>query len=361
MLNWIISNGYRNPTFSAHHAYESTSSYGAFVCSLGSSLRFSSEPEMGAGSAGSVLANRLSSNPNYSVLLLENGGNPNPMQNVPFYFQSMFHIPEIDYGYYTVPQKDACLAMKENRSYWPRGMGLGGSSNLNCMFWQRSSRFDYDRWANLSRSDEWKFDNILRNFKNEFLEAGMEMGYPTKDVNGNQEPSFSRLDVSIKHGRRFSAYRGFLEPVLDRTNLHIYRFAHVNKIHLGKKTKRAYGLTYKRHGVEHFVKAKREIIISAGAIDSPKLLMLSGIGPKEHLESLGIKCQIDLPVGKNLMDHIMIVFGPFFVDTPGKTIVPGRDITLYCGRIFLKMERNHGECSSSKCCAYIHTKFSKRK
>ncbi|ODM87010.1 Glucose dehydrogenase [FAD, quinone], partial [Orchesella cincta] len=246
---------------------------------------------------GSVLANRLSSNPDYSVLLLENGGNPNPIQNVPFYFQSLLHIPEIDYGYYTVPQKHACLAMKEQRSYWPRGMGLGGTSNLNCMFWQRSSPHDYDRWAKLSGSDDgekWhsqKGNGIYvstvghDNLVDEFLEAGREMGYPTKDVNGNQEPSFSRLDVSIKEGRRFGAYPGFLEPVLDRTNLFIYRYAHVNKIHLEKKTNRAYGITYKRHGVERFVRARREIIISAGAIDSPKLLMLSGIGPKKHLEN----------------------------------------------------------------------------
>ncbi|ODM89792.1 Glucose dehydrogenase [FAD, quinone], partial [Orchesella cincta] len=158
------------------------------------------------------------------------------------------------------------------------------------------------------------------------------------------------------------AYRGFLEPFLHRTNLHIYRFAHVNKIHLGKKTKRAYGLTYKRHGVEHFVRAKREIIISAGAIDSPKLLMVSGIGPKEHLQSLGIKCQIDLPVGKNLMDHIMIVFGPFIVDTPGKTIVPGRDITLHTAvEYFSKWKGIMASAVAANAVAYIHTKFSKER
>ncbi|ODM86534.1 hypothetical protein Ocin01_20148, partial [Orchesella cincta] len=278
------------------------------------------------------------------------------------------------------------------RSYWPRGMGLGGTLNLNCMFWQRSSPHDYDRWAKLSGSDEWRFDNILRNFKNiedyhgqyynekwhshdgngiyvstvghdnlvdEFLEAGREMGYPTKDVNGNQEPSFSRLDVSIKEGRRFGAYPGFLKPVLDRTNLFIYRYAHVNKIHLEKKTNRAYGITYKRHGVERFVRARREIIISAGAIDSPKLLMLSGIGPKQHLESLGIECQINLPVGKNLMDHIMIIFGPFIVDTPGKTNVPGRDITLNTVADYFTNRRGIMASAIAANAAYIHSPFSK--
>ncbi|ODM94676.1 Glucose dehydrogenase [FAD, quinone], partial [Orchesella cincta] len=329
------------------------------------------------------------------VLLLENGGNPLPLQNVPIYFQPLLHIPEIDYGYYTVPQKHACFAMKEHRSYWPRGMGLGGSSNLNAMIWQRSSPLDYDRWANLSGSDEWKFDNVLKNFKNiedyhgqycnekwhsqdgqgiyvsttgydtlvqEFLEAGREMGYPTKDVNGNQEPSFSRLDVSIKEGRRFSAYPGFLEPILSRSNLHIYRFAHVNKIHLGKISKRAFGLTYKRHGIERFVRTKREIIISAGAIDSPKLLMLSGIGPKKHLESLGIKCQINLPVGKNLMDHTMTIFGPFTVDTPGKTNVPGRDTTLNTvAQYVLKGKGIMASATGANAVAYIHSKFSKER
>ncbi|ODM89121.1 Glucose dehydrogenase [FAD, quinone] [Orchesella cincta] len=234
---------------------------------------------VGAGFDWISLAISLSSNPDYRVLLLESGGNPNPLQNVPAYFQSLLHIPEIDYGYYTVPQRNACLALKKHRSYWPRGMGLGGSSNLNTMIWQRSSPHDYDKWAKLSGSDEWKFENIFTNFKNiedyhgqyynekwhsqdgqgiyvstaahgnlvdEFFEAGREMGYPTKDVNGNQESSFSRLDLSIKDGRRFGAYQGFLEPVFNRTNLHIYRFARVNKIHLGKDN-RAYAVTYKRH------------------------------------------------------------------------------------------------------------------
>ncbi|CAL8117151.1 unnamed protein product [Orchesella dallaii] len=350
---------------------------------------------VGAGSAGSVLANRLSSNPDYKILLLENGGNPNPMQSVPFYFQSMFHIPSIDYDYYTVPQKRSCLSLKNQRSFWPRGRGLGGSSNLNAMFWQRSSGHDYDRWAELSGSADWKFDNILRNFKNvedyhgqyfnekwhsqdgkgvyvstvdntnlvdEFLEAGKEMGYPTKDVNGNQEPSFSRLDVTIKDGRRFGAYPAFLEPVLDRSNLYIYRYARVTKVHLNKKTKRAYGVTYKRHGIEHFVRAKREIILSAGVIDSPKILQLSGIGPKVHLDNLGIKTVIDLPVGKNLQDHIMIVFGPFLVDAPGKTYVPGRDITLSTvADYFSKRKGIMASAIGANAIGYIHSELSKQR
>ncbi|ODM87265.1 Glucose dehydrogenase [FAD, quinone] [Orchesella cincta] len=274
---------------------------------------------VGAGSAGSVLANRLSSNPDYRVLLLESGGNPNPLQNVPVYFQSLLHIPELDHGHYTVPQKNVCLAMRDHRSYWPRGLGLGGSSNLNVMngrfdsIFKKISKTLRTTMGSITMDGQGIFVNTSaqENLVDEFLKAGIEMGYPTKDVNGNQEPSFSRLDFSIKNGRRFGAYQGFLAPVLNRTNLHIYRFAHVNKIHLRKETNRAYAVTYKRHGLERFVRAKREIIISAGAIDSPKLLMLSGIGPKQHLESLGIECRIDLPVGKNLMDHISVPVGPF--------------------------------------------------
>ncbi|CAL8100281.1 unnamed protein product [Orchesella dallaii] len=350
---------------------------------------------VGGGSAGCVLSNKLSANPNYKILLLESGGNPNPMQAVPIYFSLLLHTPQIDYDFYTVPQKDACLALKERRSFWPRGMGLGGSSNLNAMFFQRGNRHDYDKWAELSGSNEWKFDNILRNFKNiedyhgmyynekwrskngrgvyvstvqhtnlldEFFQAGRELGYPIRDVNGDQKSSFSRLEVAIKDGRRFGAYQAFLEPVLNRTNLHIYRYARVTKIHLTKKTKRAYGVTYKRHGVEHFVRAKREIIVSAGAIDSPKLLMLSGIGPKVHLETQGIKCLIDLPVGKNLHDHIMVMFGPFTVDTPGKAIPLGihsglNTVTDY----FTQHKGVMASPTGANAIAYIHSSISKQR
>ncbi|ODM87982.1 Glucose dehydrogenase [FAD, quinone], partial [Orchesella cincta] len=212
------------------------------------------------------------------------------------------------------------------------------------------------------------------------------MGYPTKDVNGNQEPSklelcpgiyyydikhltkklcalgFSRLDLSIKEGRRFGTYPAFLKPVLNRTNLHIYRFAHVNKIHMGKKTNRAYAVTYKRHGHESFVRVKREIIISAGAIGSPKLLMLSGIGPKQHLESLGIECRIDLPVGRNLMDHISVPVGPFIVDTQIKTNVPGRDITLSTvAEYFSKRTGLLASAMGANAVAYIYSSLSKKR
>ncbi|ODM91657.1 Glucose dehydrogenase [FAD, quinone], partial [Orchesella cincta] len=315
------------------------------------------------------------------VLLLENGGSPNPMQNVPFYFQSLLHIPQIDYEYYTVPQKHACLAMQEQRSFWPRGMGLGGTSNLNCMLWQRSSRHDYDRWAKLSGSDEWKFDNVLRNFKNiedyhgsynndkwhshdgkgvyvstvehtnlleEFFEAGREMGYPTKNVNGNQEPRSAFWGIS--------SFSGTSSQQDEPTHLQIFScfLKHLDQ----KQTWRL--VTYKRHGVERFVKAKREIIISAGAIDSPKLLMLSGIGPKDHLESLGIKCLINLPVGRNLMDHIMAMFGPFTVETPGKTNVLGRDITLNTvSDYFSKRKGFMASAIGANAVAYVHSSLSK--
>jgi len=110
---------------------------------------------VGAGTAGSLVANRLSSNPNYSILLLEAGGSYlNLVQSVPFCYTALVHIPQIDYEFYTLPQRNACLALKERKSFWPRGKGLGGSSSLNSMIFQRSNPLDFDRWAELSGSDE---------------------------------------------------------------------------------------------------------------------------------------------------------------------------------------------------------------
>lgn len=121
----------------------------------------------------------------------------------------------------------------------------------------------------------------------EFLEAGREMGYPTKDVNGLQEASFGPLDLTIKNGHRQDAYTVFLKPILHRKNLKIYRYARVIKVEFDDK-KRAVGLTYLRHGVKRFVKSTKEIILSAGAIDSPKILMLSGVGVQGDLKNLGV-------------------------------------------------------------------------
>ncbi|ODM94348.1 Glucose dehydrogenase [FAD, quinone], partial [Orchesella cincta] len=354
---------------------------------------------VGSGSAGSVVANRLSSNSNYSVLLLEDGGSPNPVQSVPFFYYGLVHVPQIGFQFYTVPQTNACLAMNNQKSFWPRGRGLGGSSNLNSMLFQRGNPNDYDRWAELSGNDEWKFDSVLRNFKNiedyhgqfyngsekwhkqsgsgvyvstipdkflleEFFRAGEEMGYQREDVNGFQVPSFSTLDVSVKDGRRFGAYQAFLEPVLSRKNLQVYRYARVTKVHLKGPTNTAYGVTYKRHGVERFVRSKREIIISAGAIDTPKLLMISGIGPKKHLESLGIKCLIDLPVGLNLQDHILVPFGPFTLETPQNTMMLGRDFAMKTVTdYFLSSEQKRvlGNPLGANAIAYIHSSVSKQR
>jgi len=139
------------------------------------------------------------------------------------------------------------------------------------------------------------------------------LGYDIIDPNGYQRVGFGGMDVSMKKGVRFTTYMGYLKPILDRKNLTIYRYAKALKIHLDDEN-RAYGVTYYRHGLMKFARATKEIILSAGAIMTPKILLNQGIGPKEHLLQVGIKPRLDLPVGKNLQDHIFTVIGPFLLN-----------------------------------------------
>lgn len=233
------------------------------------------------------------------------------------------------------------------------------------MIYQRGNPKDYEQLSELTGDPEWRYNELLPFFKksedyhgnfhhqlrqnpawgrkleeqeehyhghtgplyvgklkttylaDKFVAAGKEIGYDETDLNSEQSAGFSQLDATLKDGKRWSTYDAFIKPIHHRTNLAIYRYARAVQVHLDR-SRHAYGISYVRHGMKKFVRARKEIIISAGAIDSPKLLLLSGIGPGDHLHSVGLPCRIHLPgVGQNLQDHVTTLVGPFTMHAKG--------------------------------------------
>ncbi|KAL3212938.1 hypothetical protein MRX96_035764 [Rhipicephalus microplus] len=287
---------------------------------------------VGGGSAGCVLANRLSANPSVSVLLIEAGGPEDATTDVPLYALLHYHGP-YDWNYVTEPQEHSCLSLKEHRSPWPRGKALGGSSVINFMLYVRGNRRDYDNWANDYGAKGWSYDEVLPHFKNienchikaysdngyhstsgelpcaypetkspvseVFLEAGEELGYPLGDYNGASQTGFSRLQTNTLGGSRYSACKSFIKPVIQaRRNLHISLLSHATKILF--EGHRAVGVKFERSAEKMHVRARREVIVSSGTIGSAQLLLLSGIGPRKQLEELGIPVVADLPKASEL-------------------------------------------------------------
>ncbi|KAL1425153.1 hypothetical protein MTO96_019496 [Rhipicephalus appendiculatus] len=294
---------------------------------------------VGGGSAGCVIANRLSKDPDVTVLLLEAGGLEQASRQVPFAAPINLRGDD-DWDYWSVPQRNAALSFHEQRLSLSRGRALGGSSVLNFMIYTRGNPADYDRWVKEYGAKGWAYEDVLPHFKeiedyragpaDEYhgtsgevpvdyanattkltkllLEACRQSGYPVLDYNGPTQRGCSQLQTNQANGERISASKAFIQPIVGkRKNLHVALFSQVTKVNF--EGTRAVGVSFTRYGRPGNVSAKREVILSAGTVGSTQLLLLSGLGPKEELERLQIPVIADLPVGRNLQDHPTLILG----------------------------------------------------
>ncbi|XP_044018253.1 glucose dehydrogenase [FAD, quinone]-like [Aphidius gifuensis] len=290
---------------------------------------------VGGGTAGSTVAGRLAEL-DATVLVIEAGPEEPPVCQVPALYSDLPHT-ELDWQYQTEPQKLACLNNENQSCYWPRGKVLGGCSAINGMVYIRGSKQDYDDWANMGNPG-WSFKEVLPYFMRsennaqadildqgyhgrsgplpisfflsqpsigyDLVRAGKELGYGETDFNGRNNTGFAFAQGIVKDGHRVSLSRAFLRPQLNNPNLHVMLESTATKI-IFDSQKRATGVKFVYKGKEYQVDAKKEVIVSAGSINTPNLLLHSGVGPTKELSSFGLPTVHNLPgVGANLQDHV---------------------------------------------------------
>ncbi|QPC42272.1 choline dehydrogenase [Kaustia mangrovi] len=338
---------------------------------------------IGAGSAGCVLADRLSQDGRHSVLVLEYGGTDwGPLIQMPAALSYPMNMKTYDWGYWSEPEPH----LGGRRLACPRGKVIGGSSSINGMVYVRGHALDYDGWEEMGAAG-WGFRHVLPYFKrmetshggepgwrgmdgpmhvtrgrrdnplfHAFVEAGRQAGYEvTEDYNGAKQEGFGAMEMTVWKGRRWSAANAYLRPALRRSNVRLRSRAMVRRILF--EGRRAIGVEYVHGGKTHKVLAGREVILSASAINSPKLLMLSGVGDGEHLKRHGIAPVHHLPgVGANLQDHLEIYLQMECL----------KPITLYSelnlvskariGLEWLLLKRGHGATNHFESAAFIRSR-----
>jgi len=307
---------------------------------------------VGAGIAGSVVASRLGENPDWTVLLFEAGPEEPTATQVPAFAMSAVGS-ELDWKYQTQPQDTACLA-NGGVCKWPRGKMVSGTGGMQGMMYTRGNPKLYNDWAK-SGNDGWSYEEVLpyfvkaENNKNPALiereyhgtegplvvqqfphrppladaivEAGKELGYRNGDLNGVNQTGIAIAQMMVDNGMRGSTSRMYLRKAAARDNLDVLINSHVTRILIDKKTNLATGVEFiDKDGVKKTAYARKEVILSGGTIGSPQILLLSGVGPSEDLEALGIEVVQDLPVGRNLHNHVSVGVGFYINDTSYGTL-----------------------------------------
>ncbi|XP_040570452.1 glucose dehydrogenase [FAD, quinone] isoform X2 [Lepeophtheirus salmonis] len=302
---------------------------------------------VGGGSAGSVLASRLTENPQINILLIEAGGHPHFLTGIPA-FTPYLQLSPYDWSFETEKQDEACKGMIGNRCKWPRGKMLGGTAGMNYMLYVRGNKRDFDEWEEMG-FEGWGYEKVLPYFKKSELQLGRYAhdtkhhgtegnvpvsdsiyitpmakvykelaqlaGLPIRDYNAENQTGFDIPQLTMRNGWRGDPYRSYIEPIMNkRPNLKILTYSHVTKLLFDDNKKIVTGVELLRFGKTYNVSASKEIILSAGAIGSPTILMHSGVGHAQHLKDLNIPLVKDLPVGDNLQDHITTMLGPLLVN-----------------------------------------------
>ena len=339
---------------------------------------------VGAGSAGCVLANRLSEDHGVSVALLEFGGSDSSVFiQMPTALSIPMNMKKYNWFYESEPEP----YLDNRRMHCPRGKVLGGSSSINGMVYVRGHARDFDEWQSqgakdwdyshclpyFRKADDWAFgsdeyraqggplavnngNNMQNPLYRAFIEAGEQAGYmKTADYNGRQQEGFGPMHMTVKNGRRWSTANGYLKPVLHRSNLTVITGALTQRILL--EDRRATGVEFMRSGSLQTLKARREVILSAGPIASPQLLQLSGIGPGAVLRQAGIEVVHDLPgVGENLQDHLEFYF-QFRCQQPitlNAELNPWRKLLI--GLRWVTTKKGLGATNHFESCAFIRSK-----